>query len=82
MTTAKLGAKVLIVKGGSAGRTADIVYMFYEHTHGMCQMEPNFGEGWDKVYWVVPHFDHCGEPNIVALYAEDFVLIKDAQKNS
>lgn len=57
--------KVLIIKGDYSGVKGDLVYTFYRRKDGMEQMELNEMEGWFRVHYVVPHFDHCGTATVI-----------------
>lgn len=67
--------KILITKGKSSGRMAHLVYSYYRHDVGFCQMESTSQEGYKRVFWAVPIFDHCGEPKIEELLDGDFVVM-------
>ena len=71
----KVGDKVLITKGDAAGRLATIIYVYYRHNEGFCQAESIIGPGWKKVYWIVPYYDHCGEPTLFELREGSFTKL-------
>lgn len=72
----KFGFRVLIIKTSHSGRMADVVYRFFRHPDGYCQMEENTRPGWQPIYLAVPVFDHCGEPRVIELTDGDFVRKK------
>ena len=70
------GIRVLIIKGSRSGQQAHVVYEFFRHEEGLCQMEEINAPGWRPVYLAVPVFDHCGSPQVVELEEEQFVRMK------
>lgn len=48
--------QVLIIKGPHSGRVGHIIYSFYRHQKGFCQMEPIGGAGWERVFLVRSYF--------------------------
>ena len=72
----EFGIRVLIIKGKHSGRMAHVVYEFYRHPDGFCQMEEGTCPDWYPVYLAVPIFDRCGEPRVVELKEDEFVEMK------
>lgn len=70
-----VGKRILITRGNRSGFQADIAYVYYRHPDGYCQMEPTKQEGYERIFMVVPVFDHCGSPQIVELKNGEFVFI-------
>lgn len=67
--------RVLITKGPYSGIIGEHVYTFFRHTDGYCRAdEPSTGDGWTSVHWIVPVFDHCGQPSIVEVFDGEFVV--------